>query len=103
MQEDFIEQLEPTPVLHSKKCRFAALALRLFLQYATIFAALAAWYLYDFFIALLALVLAFIIMGIIRSKLRNSVIPPSQREYRYSDKDIADWYTAKMLCYEQSA
>lgn len=101
MQEDFIEPIEPTPVLHSKKCRVTALSLRLFLQYTTILSALAAWYLYDFFIALLTLVLAFIIMGIIRSKLRNSSIPPSQREYRYSDKDIADWYTAKMLCYEE--
>lgn len=102
MQEDFIEQIEPTPALNSQRCRFTALILRLFLQYAMIFSALTAWYLYDFFIALLALVLAFIIMGIIRSKIRNNVIPFSQREYHYSDKEIADWYTAKTLCYEES-
>ncbi|TKI69560.1 hypothetical protein FCU45_05755 [Sulfurimonas crateris] len=103
MQEEFIEQIEPTPTLHSKKCRFTALALRLFVQYTTIFSALASWYLYDYFIALLALVLAFIIMGIIRSKIRNTAIPFSQREYQYSDREIAEWYTAKMLCYEESA
>jgi hypothetical protein len=100
MQEEFIEMMEPTPTLHSKKCRLIALLLRLFLQYASAVAALAAWYLYDFFIAGLTLVLAFIIMGIIRSKLRNSVIPPSQREYHYSDKSIAEWYSAKTICYE---
>jgi len=41
-------------------------------------------------------------MGIIRSKLRNSVIPFNQREYQYSDKAIADWYSAKELCYEEN-
>ncbi|HEY9203556.1 MAG TPA: hypothetical protein VIM82_04430 [Sulfurimonas sp.] len=101
MQDEFIELKEQTPVLHSKKCRFAALALRLFLQYATVLTALVSWYLYDLFIALLALVLAFIIMGIVRSKIRNISIPFSQREYHYSDKEIAEWYTAKILCYEE--
>ncbi len=100
MQEKFIQLAESTPKLYSKKCRFVSLLLRLFLQYATILSGLITWYLYDFFIALLSLVLTFIIMGIIRSKLRNSAIPPSQREYHYSDKNIADWYTAKELCYE---
>ncbi|MDQ1244605.1 MAG: hypothetical protein QG565_945, partial [Campylobacterota bacterium] len=36
-------------------------------------------------------------------KLRNSVIPPKQREYQYNDKGIADWYTAKELCYGDEA
>ncbi|MDT8337635.1 MAG: hypothetical protein RQ763_00405 [Sulfurimonas sp.] len=100
MQEEFIELREPTPLLHSKRCRVISLLLRLFLQYGSAAATLSAWYLYDFFIALLTLVLAFILIGIIRSKLRNSVIPPSQREYQYNDKEIADWFSAKELCYE---
>jgi hypothetical protein len=66
-------------------------------------APLVIWYFYDFFIALLSLVLTFIIMGIIRSKLRNAVIPFNQREYQYNDKAIADWYVAKELCYEENA
>lgn len=100
MQEEFIELREPTPPIHSKRCRVISLLLRLFLQYGAAAATLGAWYFYDFFIALLTLVLAFILMGIIRSKLRNSVIPPSQREYQYNDKEIADWFSAKELCYE---
>ena len=99
MQTDFIDLIEPTPKLHSKRCRLAAFILRVFLQFTTFIVSLLAWYLYDYFIALLTLVLSFIIMGIIRSKLRNSVIPPSQREYQYNDKGIADWYTAKEICY----
>jgi hypothetical protein len=58
---------------------------------------------YDYFMAFFALILSFIIMGIVRSKLRNSVIPPNQREYQYNDKGIADWYTAKELCYGDKA
>ncbi|MBU0720439.1 hypothetical protein KJ877_03795 [bacterium] len=102
MQNDYINLIEPTPKLHSKKCKTIALLLRIFLQFTTFAISLAAWYLSDLFIAGLALVLSFIIMGIIRSKLRNSVIPPNQREYQYNDQDIADWYTAKELCFENN-
>ncbi|MDD5372639.1 MAG: hypothetical protein PHO62_04335 [Sulfurimonas sp.] len=100
MSDNYIEMLEPTPKLYSKKCKFISFLLKLFLQFTTPLSSLAAWYLYDYFIAMLTLVLSFIVMGIVRSKLRNSVIPPAQREYHYNDKGIADWYTAKELCYE---
>lgn len=100
MQNDFIDLIEPTPRLHSKRCKLVAFVLRVLLQFTTFVSSLLAWYLYDYFIALLTLVLAFIIMGIIRSKLRNAVIPPKQREYQYNDQGIADWYTAKEICYE---
>ena len=100
MQNDFIDMMEPTPKLHSKKCKAISFLLRVFLQFTTFVASLIAWYLYDYFIALLTLVLSFIIMGIIRSKIRNSVIPPKQREYQYNDQGIADWYTAREICIE---
>jgi hypothetical protein len=102
MSDNYIEMIEPTPKLYSKKCKTVSFLLRLFLQYATIVLSLTAWYMYDYFIALLALVLSFIVMGIIRSKLRNSVIPATQREYHYNDQGIADWYTAKELCFESN-
>lgn len=100
MQTDFIDQIEPTPKLHSKRCKIISFILRIFLQFTTFFTSLIIWYLYDYFIAILTLVLSFIIMGIIRSKIRNSVIPPNQREYQYNDQGIADWYTARELCIE---
>ncbi|MBA3026856.1 MAG: hypothetical protein FP820_10720 [Sulfurimonas sp.] len=102
MQTEYIHLLEPTPKLHSKKCKLISFCIRIFLQFTTFVVPLIIWYFYDFFIALLSLVLTFIIMGIIRSKLRNSVIPFNQREYQYSDKAIADWYSAKELCYEEN-
>jgi len=100
MQTNYIELIEPTPKLHSKQCKLIALAIRVALQFTTIIVGLVTWYLYDYFIAIATLLLTFIIMGIVRSKLRNSVIPPSQREYQYNDQGIADWYTAKEICLE---
>lgn len=100
MQTNYIELIEPTPKLHSKRCKLIALAIRVALQFTTIIVGLVTWYLYDYFIAIATLLLTFIIMGIVRSKLRNSVIPPSQREYQYNDQGIADWYTAKEICLE---
>ena len=100
MQNDYIELIEPTPKLRTKKCKIIAFSLRLFLQFTTYLIPLITWYFYDYFIAGAILILTFIIMGIIRSKLRNTVIPFKQREYQYNDQGIADWYTARELCIE---
>jgi len=99
MQTDFIEQIEPTPKLYTKKCKLAAFVLRVFLQFGTVVISLIMWYAYDYFVAIATLLLSFIVIGIIRSKLRNSVIPVTQREYQYNDQGIAQWYIAKELCF----
>ncbi len=100
MQNDFIDMIEPTPKLYSKKCKLISLAMRIFLGYFIYAIGIAVWYFYDYFIAIGTFLLSFIVMGIVRSKLRNSVIPPKQREYQYNDQGIADWYTAKELCFD---
>ena len=69
MQTDYIDAIESTPILHSKKCRVISLIIRVLLQSTTIFTALIVWYLYDYFIAIATLLVVFIVMGIIRSKL----------------------------------
>ena len=100
MQDNTIYLLEATPTLHSKRCKFLAKMIQFFLQYTTFLASLLIWYIYDIFFALLSAVFIFIVMGIIRSKLRNISIPSNQREYQYNDEGIARWYVAKELCYE---
>jgi len=99
MSNDFIDMIEPTPELKSKKCKLISVCIWIFLQFSIYITGLTSWYLYDYFIAISTIVLWFILIGIIRSKLRNSSIPFGQREYFYNDKDIAKWYTAKNLCY----
>ncbi len=101
MPNNIIHFIEPTPKLHSAKCRFFSFLLRIFLQFTTFTVALITWFFYDYFIAIALFILTFIIMGIIRSKLTNSVIPPTQREYQYNDQGIADWYVAKEICFDE--
>ena len=98
MQSEFLELIEPTPKLKTSKCRLLAFLLFMFLSYSPLLLAILAWYLYDYFIAGAVLLLSFLVVGIIRSKLRNEVIPPNQREFHYTDKAIADWYLSKRIC-----
>ncbi len=100
MQDNIIEMIEPTPKLHTKKCQIVSFILKITLQFSAYFITLITWFVYDYFIAFFTLILSYIIIGIIRAKLRNSVIPRKQREYQYNDKGIADWYTARELCIE---
>ncbi len=100
MQTDYIDLIEPTPTLYSKKCKLIALAIRVFLQFTTVTVGLITWLLYDYFIAIATMLLTFIVMGIVRSKMRNSVIPQSQREFQYNDQGIADWFAAREICLE---
>jgi len=98
MQNDIIDMIEPTPKLKTKKCRFVSFLIMVFLRFGVVIVGLVTWYVYDYFMALLSLFFAFIVMGIIRSKMRNSSIPFSQREFQYNDKGIADWFSALRLC-----
>jgi len=100
MQTDFINQIEPTPKLHTKKCKFVAFLLKIALQYLPLLVGVFFWYLYDYFIAIGIFLFSLLVMGIVKSYLRNSVIPLSQQEYNYNDAGVADWYTARMLCIE---
>ncbi|MCF6331574.1 MAG: hypothetical protein L3I99_08545 [Sulfurimonas sp.] len=100
MNNDFINVLESTPKLHSNKCKIISIIIRLFLKFSIYITTILSWYIYGFFIAFFVLILSFLVIGIIRSKLRNIAIPASQQEYQYSDKEIADWFTAKEICLE---
>ena len=98
MQDDYIDVIEEAPEIKSKKCKVISLIIKLSLQYSTYAIALITWYLYDYFIAIAVLLLTFIITGIVRSKITHSVIPPHQREYQYSDEEIANWLTVREIC-----
>jgi len=99
MQNKIIDMIEETPQLETKKCKLISSCIMIFLRFSIYLIGLASWYMYDYFIAMSAMVLWFIILGIVRSKLRGITIPPNQKEYQYSDKEIANWYTAKELCF----
>ncbi len=98
---DFIELIEPTPKLKTKRCSLLAKGIALLLLTTPFFAALLLWYEFDLFIGIVGFGIAYLIVGIIRSKLRTLSIPPHQLEYNYSDSAIATWFAAKWLCYEE--
>jgi len=97
---NYIDMREDVPLPNSKICKLISFFIFIFLQFTTFVVSLITLYLYDYFIALLVLVLSFIIMGITRSKISNSVISATQREYQHSDKDIANYYTVKEICFK---
>ena len=89
--------LEPTPEPKQTKCRLLVFLIGSGLSYGTFVIALVIWFYYDFFYAFGVLVISYLVIGIIRSKLRNSVIPLTQQEYSYNDRAIAAWYVSKRL------
>jgi hypothetical protein len=100
MQNDFIPLIETTPTLYSKKCKIFAWLLMAALKSANFLFSLIIWYRFDYFFAIASFLIGFIVMGIVRSKLRNSAIPLAQQEYHYSDEAISKWFMARRVCFE---
>jgi hypothetical protein len=69
------------------------------LSYGNYLIALLVWWRSDWFIAMGTMLLGFIVLGIIRSKLRNGSIPPAQRETPYTDYAIATWFLSRTTCF----
>lgn len=94
-----IPLIEPTPEPTRPLCKAAAVALGYFLSYGTYVAAVIVWLLYDWFYGVAALLAGFVVLGIVRAKIRNISIPLQQQEYRYTDLAIAKWFIVRhLLC-----
>ena len=91
-ESEIIDMITPTPTPKTIKSKLMVFFLYTFLKFGVILCGVIAFVFYDYFIAIATVMLAFIVIGIIRSKLRNSSIPPQQQEYQYSDKEIAQWF-----------
>jgi hypothetical protein len=95
-----IELIKPTPELHKKECIYMAKALQYALQYSNYIFTLIIFFSFDYFYAIASFLMGIIIVGIIRSKLRNSAVPPKQREYQYNDEAISTWFVSEYYCIE---
>jgi hypothetical protein len=98
MQDDYIDMKLPTPEPETKECHLYVWGLFLTLKALNPFIALVMWYQFDYFVAMASFLVGFLVMGIVRSKLRNSVIPIAQQEYTYDDMEIAKWFVARHIC-----
>lgn len=94
-----IFNIDPTPTLPTRRCRLIARMMGWGLSYGNYVIALIVWWQSDWFIAIGALLMGYIVFGIIRSKLRNDSIPPAQREIPYNDYAIATWYLSRNHCF----
>ena len=93
-----MEIFTQTPTLPNRGCKLLSFALANALHYGIYLITAAVWFIYNWYYALSAFLLAYIIMGILRSKLLHSSIPMVQQEFTYTDKDIAAWYLHKYVC-----
>lgn len=82
----------------NKECKLLHLLLANTLSFGIYIITAAVWFVYNWYYALSAFLLAYILMGILRSKLLHSSIPKVQQEFTYSDKDIAAWYLHRYVC-----
>ena len=98
MDKDYIYIHEQTPRLLTKKCKYFVYFLYILLKYTSFMVALFFWWHHDYFIAGISLMLSFIVMGIVQSKLRQASIPMEQQEFQYSDLETAQWITKKLIC-----
>lgn len=90
MQET-LELFQPVPKLQGKKEKTFALIIAYTLSYAYLFIALIVWWQTSWYIALSILLLAYIVTGIVSSKILHLYVPPKQHEFNYSPKDLAAW------------
>lgn len=91
MYED-VEQIISTPKPQNTKERIIVFAIGLLLITAPFISGILVYIFYDWFFAVAAFLLGYIIVGIISSKLRNQSVPPTQLEHRYTSFEIAAWW-----------
>lgn len=88
---DTIELFEEVPALKTTREKFYASLISLSLSYAYYLLTLIIWWQSSWYIALSTLLLAYLLTGIISSKLLHYYIPRKQHEFSYSNKDLAAW------------
>lgn len=99
MNNETIEPIQDVPKLTTKACKIYALLLNYILRFSSVLIAIYVWYAYHLFYALGALIMSYLIFGIIKAKMRDQAIPMKQHERNYSDKELAIWFIAKELCW----
>jgi hypothetical protein len=92
---DFYTQ---TPTPPNTTCKILHFLLSSFLSFGVYLIAAIVWLMVNWYYALFALLLSYVLMGIVRSKLLHHSIPLSQQEFTYSDNDIAAWVLHRYLC-----
>ncbi len=89
-----LELFEAVPIMHSNKEKLLTFLIRMMLSFGHIIIALLVWIDTSWYIALSTLLLGYLVMGIVSSKIVHFYIPARQREFNYSNKELAAWIIA---------
>ena len=103
INDQIITELKQTPIFKTSRCRFLAYALSYILKFGTLIFSAFIWYVSDYFFAIASLLLFYVVMGIVRSKLLHISIPGVQQEHNYSDLELAHWFLDRRYCFENSS
>lgn len=96
-----IPPIEILPEIKSFKCKSLVYLMYFGLSYFPIILGIIIGYNYnDIFIGFTSFIAFMLASGIIGSKLSDEAIPLSQREFEYSNLDIAKWYVVRVLICE---
>lgn len=98
MKNETVYLKEETPEPNSTRCKTVVYTIAFLLRFGSFLIALAIFICADLFYAIASGLIAYIIIGIVKSKMRSASIPPSQHEFSYNDTEIAKWYAKKILC-----
>lgn len=99
LMNEFIPEIEPTPVFKSQKCLWLVKIIAFKLSYMPLILTLLVAYMVDYFYAVATLLMSYLITGIVRSYMRNNSIPKKQLEYTYNDRAIAAWFLYRTYCF----
>ncbi len=102
-EKEIVEFIQPTPKPKSKKCAFLINIVAFLLRFSALLVMIGVFFLFNwnFMYAITSFFLSYIVVGIIRAKMRQLAIPPQQLELNYNDKAIAAWYLLKFYCFEE--
>ena len=89
---------EVLPNIQNRKCKLLHYFVYTILAYSPLMVGGYIWYKYDLYFSIMSILVLFLTMGIISSKMKNEAIPPSQIEFSHSTFEIAKWYVSKILC-----
>lgn len=99
MQE--IPPIEVLPEIKTLKCKLLVYLIHFSLSYLPIILGTIIGYYYsDVFIGFTSFIAFMLASGIVGSKLSDEAIPLSQREFEYSNLDIAKWFVIRVLICE---
>jgi len=90
--DEIIELFIPTPKAKTSMEKILIFLLGSVLVFGAFIIAGFMWYIYDWFYGAVGLLLGYLLLGILSSKIRQYSVPSTQWEHKYNGYELARWY-----------